>query len=71
MTEEQHTLIKGAIKSAVSSATGLIIGMPIVDPEHFSVATFGGWEHLLMAIAVVTIAGEARYWNQWANSGDK
>lgn len=70
MTLQQNVLLKGALKSAVSAATGLIIGMPIVDPEHFNPTSFGGWAHLLAAIAIVVVVGEARYWNQWANSGN-
>lgn len=70
MTPAQHTLLMGAVKSAVSSATGLILGLPLVDYQHFSPTTFGGWEHLGMAIGAVVLVSEARFWNQWANSGE-
>lgn len=69
MTPAQHTLVMGAVKSAVGSSTGLIIGLPMVDSQHFSPLTFGGWAHLGLAIFWVVLVSEARFWNQWANSG--
>ena len=69
MTQAQHTLLMGAVKSGVTAATGLIMGLPMVDAEHFSPLTFGGWKHLGFAIFWVVLFSEARFWNQWANSG--
>lgn len=68
MTPAQHALWIGALKSAISSATGLILSLPIVDAEHFSPTTFGGWKHLGAAILFVVLAGESRFWNQWATA---
>ena len=70
MNIAQSKLLRGAIKSAVSSATGVIIGLNIVDPTQFSVATFGGWKHLAQVIFIVVIIAEARFFKQWADSGD-
>jgi len=70
MTIAQKALVTGAVKSAVSSATGMILSLNIVDSEHFNVMTFGGWKHLGAAIAVTIIVSEARFWNQWASSGN-
>jgi hypothetical protein len=70
MNIAQSALIKGAVKSAVGSASSLILTLPLVDPAKFSIATFGGWAHLGLVILVTVIIGEARYWSQWANSGN-
>lgn len=70
MTQAQKVLLKGAGKSALSAACGLITGLPSIDPTHFSISTVGGWEHLGIAIAWVTFVAEARFWKQWADSGN-
>jgi hypothetical protein len=70
LTEKHKTLLMGALKSGVSAATGMILSLNIVDPEHFSVTTFGGWKHLGLAIGVTIITSEARYWKQWADTSD-
>jgi hypothetical protein len=70
MTDTQRQLLIGAIKSAVLAATGLIISLPIADPGSFSITSLGGWKHLLLVILVVTLIGEARFWNQWASSNE-
>ena len=67
MSIAMKELFLGATKSAISSATGLILGLPYVDPQHFSPATFGGWKHLAEAIGIVVLFGEARFWKQWAD----
>ena len=59
----------GALKSAVGSASSLIISLPLVDPTKFSLHRLGGWEHIAEVIAAVVVVGEARYWSQWANGG--
>lgn len=68
MNATRSALLKGAIKSAVSAATGMILSLNIIDPEHFSFQTFGGWKHMLLAILIVTVVAEARFWKQWADS---
>jgi hypothetical protein len=64
----QKQLWLGALKSAVSSACGLLVSLPLADPQNFSVTSFGGWKHLGLVIGVVVLAGEARFWKQWAGS---
>jgi hypothetical protein len=61
-------LFLGALKSAISSACGLIIALPIADPLTFSLKSLGGWEHIIEVLFVVVIVAEARYWKQWADS---
>ena len=68
MSAEFKNLLLGALKSAVGAAAGLISGLPVVDPSHFSLASLGGWEHLGMAILWVVIVSEARFWGQWASA---
>jgi hypothetical protein len=70
MTPAQKTLLKGALKSAVSSATGIVLSLNLLDQDHFSVATIGGWKRLVFAVAVSVLVAEARYWRQWAESGE-
>lgn len=70
MTDAQRILLKGALKSAVSSATGMILSLNIVDADHFSITTLGGWKHLGFAIFISVITAEARFWQQWAHSGN-
>lgn len=60
-------LLIGAAMSAVSAASGLIVGLPAVDPEHFNVDTFGGWKHLGYAIFWVVIFAEVRFVKAWAD----
>ena len=69
MNAVQKTLVLGAIKSAVSSATGLILSLPLIDAEHFSITSWGGWAHVGAAVGVTVLISEARFWQQWANSG--
>ena len=70
MNDRQKGLLIGSLKSAVSSATGMVLSLNIIDPEHFSFATYGGWKHLLAAIGISVVVAEARYFNQWAHSGN-
>lgn len=70
MTAIQKGLLMGALKSAVGAACGLILALPIADPQRFSIVSLGGWGHLAEVIFIVVLAGEARYWKQWADSGD-
>jgi hypothetical protein len=67
MTATQHNLLMGAWKSAVASATGVIIANAVDTPNPLlSLAWF---KHLGIAVFFVLLVTEARYWNQWANSG--
>lgn len=61
-------LFKGALKSAISSACALIIGLPMIDPDKFTIATWGGWKHLLLMIGITILVSEARFWKQWADA---
>ena len=70
MNKARTSLLKGALKSAVSSACGMVLSLNIIDPSNFSVKTLGGWAHLGEAILITVIIGEARFWQQWAQSGD-
>ena len=69
MTDKQNVLLVGMLKSFIAGATGVILALNIVDAEHFSIMTFGGWKHLGLAILVSGVASESRFLNQWANSG--
>jgi len=70
MNAMRKNLLMGAIKSAISSATGMVLSLNIVDPNHFDVRTLGGWEHLGVAILISVIVAEARFWKQWADSAN-
>ena len=70
MNDARKKLIKGAIKSAVSSATGMILALNIVDPNRFDIRTLGGWRHLAAALLISIVIAEARFWKQWADSGN-
>jgi hypothetical protein len=60
-------LYKGAIATAVTAAAGTIVGLPTVDPEHFSPTTFHGAERLVGLILWTVIILEARYFKAWAD----
>lgn len=60
-------LVQGSIKHAVAAACAVVLGMPALDPEHFSILKLGGVGRILIAIAWFIIVAEARYWKQWAN----
>lgn len=70
MNPAQKVLALGAVKSFVAGATGTVLSLNIVDPEHFSAVTLGGWKHLVFAILVSGVVAEARFLNQWAHSGN-
>ena len=70
MTGAQKVLLKGALKSAVAAATGVITGLPAIDSDHFNITTWQGILRLLGMILWVTVVAEARFWNQWAHSGN-
>jgi hypothetical protein len=57
----------GALKSAISSACGLIIALPITDPQKFDISTLGGWGHMAGVLGIVVVISEARYFKQWSD----
>ena len=71
MNAKRIGLLKGALKSAVGSATGMVLSLNIVDAKDFSLATVGGLKHLGFVIAVSVVVAEAHYFNQWANSKEE
>jgi hypothetical protein len=67
MNFTQHKLFIGAMKSGVASVTGVVLAN-VVDVQNpiFSLAWL---KHIGIASFFVLVVTEARYWNQWANSG--
>ena len=63
-------LLSGAIKSAVSAASGLIVSLPVVDPDHFSPTTLHGAWHLVALVGWVVVVNEARFWKEWADAAN-
>jgi hypothetical protein len=61
---------RGALKSAISSASALLLSLPVLDPEHFNITTLGGWTHLGGIIGWTIVIGEARFWKAWADGSD-
>ena len=70
MNPTQSALLRGAIKSFVAGATGVVVALNVIDPAHFNVTSIGGWGHLGLAVLIAGIVSEARFLNQWANSGE-
>jgi hypothetical protein len=64
----QSQLWMGALKSAVSAACGLILSLPIVDPQTFNIGSLGGWKHMGIVTLVVVLVAEARFWKDWADA---
>lgn len=60
-------LYKGAIKSAVSTACGAIVALPVVDPQKFSPATLHGALNTALVILWLVIVSEARFFKTWAD----
>jgi hypothetical protein len=69
-TPTVKTLLLGALKSAVGTATGYIIALPQIDPTHFNIVSLGGWKNLAIGIGITVLTSEARFWKQWADSMD-
>lgn len=70
MTPMQSTLLKGAAKSFLRGATGVIVSLNVLDAEHFNFASVGGLKHLGLAVLIAGLVAEATYLNQWAHSGN-
>lgn len=68
MTPSQKALWIGALKSSVASITGVIIANAVDSANP--VFTFAWFKHIAIQSFFVLLVTEARYWNQWANSGE-
>lgn len=67
MNIKQDELVIGSIKSAVSAACGVILAN-MVDTQN-ALLSWMWFRHVLIATGVVVLVSEARFWQQWANSG--
>ncbi len=56
-----------ALKTAVSAACGMVVSLNVVDQQHFSIGSAGGWLHLGEAIGISVLIAEARFWKMWAD----
>lgn len=68
MNAAQQQLLTGAKKSAISAGCGVILAN-VIDVQQ----TMFSWpwcKHVLIVMFFVTIVAEARFWKQWADSGD-
>jgi hypothetical protein len=68
MTAKQRTLLDGAVKSAVAAVTGIIIGN-CVDLQN-PILSWPWLRHLMITAGFTLLITEARFWNQWATSGN-
>jgi hypothetical protein len=66
MTIEASALLKGAIRAAVGRVCSLILALPIIDPERFSIISWGGWKHIGFVLIATTLVAEAQYWKKWS-----
>jgi hypothetical protein len=67
MTSKQSALFMGSLKSAVGAACGVILANFVDTPQ--AVLSWPWFKHILIATGFVVLVSEARFWNQWANSG--
>jgi hypothetical protein len=67
MNFTQHQLFNGALKSAVASVTSVLIANCVDTPNP--ILSLLWFKHVGIAIFFLLVLTEARYWNQWANSG--
>jgi hypothetical protein len=67
MNVTQKALWSGALKSAVGAITGVILANFVDVPQ--ALFSWPWFRHVLIAAGVVVLVTEARFWNQWANSG--
>ena len=58
---------KKALKLAVSSASGIILGN-ILDPIAGNFWSWEFWVHCLKVTAAVTFINELRFWKEWADT---
>jgi|HubBroStandDraft_2_1064218.scaffolds.fasta_scaffold90663_4 hypothetical protein len=67
MNFTQHKLFIGALKSGVAAVTSIII-TNCVDTAN-PIMSLAWFKHIGIATFFLLLFTEARYWNQWANSG--
>lgn len=67
MNIKQNALVIGSIKSAVSAACGVILANLVDVPQ--AILSWPWFRHVLIATGLVVLVSEARFWQQWANSG--
>jgi hypothetical protein len=68
MTPAQKALAAGAWKSAVSSICGVVLANFVDVPQ--ALFSWPWFRHILIAMFFVVAVSEARFWSQWANSGN-
>jgi hypothetical protein len=64
-----NQFVERAIKSAVNGASGAIT-VAIVDPDHFSMASAGGWKKLAVVVLVGALVREALFLKTWSEAPD-
>lgn len=67
MNITQHKLFIGSVKSGVAAVTSVFV-TNCVDTAN-PIMSLAWWKHIGIATFFLLIFTEARYWNQWANSG--
>jgi len=68
MNQAQKALLAGAWKSAVSAVCGVILSNFVDVPQ--ALFSWPWFRHVLIACFFVVMVSEARFWNQWASSGN-
>jgi hypothetical protein len=64
----QKKLLTGAWKSAVSAICGVVLSNFVDVPQ--ALFSWPWFRHVLIAMFFVVAVSEARFWSQWAHSGD-
>jgi hypothetical protein len=67
MNITQHKLFIGSVKSGVAAVTSVFV-TNCVDTAN-PIMSLAWWKHIGIATFFLLLFTEARYWNQWANSG--
>ena len=57
---------KQTVKTAVGSASSIIL-IHFADPQNV-IFSWPWFRHFLIAVAILTIVNEAKYWKAWADS---
>jgi hypothetical protein len=68
MNAAQWQLLSGSAKSAISAACGVIISNFVDVPQ--AVFSWPWFRHVLISTLFVIVLCEARFWKQWADSGE-
>jgi hypothetical protein len=63
----QKSLFSGAWKNAVAAVSGVVIANSVDSPSP--IMSLLWFKHIGIQSLFVLLVTEARYWNQWANSG--